>query len=57
MVMVFMFSDPEGKYEKYVGSKELRLSLAKAVSAAANVTIIRVNGIRVRIKIHDGIIQ
>lgn len=52
-----MLTDPEGKYEKYVGSKELRLSLAKAVSAAANVTIIRVNGIRVRIKTHDSIIQ
>lgn len=36
-----------GKYNKYGSSKEFTLEISKAISAAANVSIIRVNGIRV----------
>jgi len=43
----FSLSVQEGKYQKYGGSREFILSLTKTISAVANVSIIRVNGIRV----------
>lgn len=36
-----------GNYDKYSGSNKFKLDVTKAISAAANVSIIRVNGIRV----------
>ena len=36
-----------GNYAKYAASREFKLSLSKTISEAANVTIIRVNGMRV----------
>ena len=43
----YFIADANRKYRKYVGSKEFVLRLTKAISAAANVTVIRVNGIQV----------
>ena len=39
----------KGKYDEYGGSREFLLSLTKAISRAANVSIIRVNGMRVSV--------
>lgn len=43
----FSLRDPQGKLMVYAGSTELLMSLSKAVGRFANVSIIRVNGMKV----------
>jgi len=43
----FSLSVQKGKYQRYGGSREFILSLTRTISAIANVSMIRVNGIRV----------
>ena len=52
-LIVFLLYSLIGKYDKYGSSKEFTLEISKAISAAANVSIIRVNGIRVRISMEN----